>query len=231
MKTIGLIGGITWLSTVEYYKYINILTNEKLGGVSSAKIILVSVDFTDVKNLTLNNDWQGLANLMIKAGLTLQKAGADCLLIGANTMHKIAGEVQTSLSIPLINIAIETAKIINAAQINKVALLGTKYTMQLDFYKKKLNQHNIEVLIPNAAEIEYINNSIYNEMGIGNFLTETKTEYLKIIENLKLQGAQGIIMGCTEIPILLKDIDAGVPLFDTTYIHSKAAVDFALKDI
>jgi aspartate racemase len=229
MKTIGLIGGLTWYSTLDYYRLLNELMNEKLGGVHSAKIILHSVDFAEIKILTEQQDWKSIAEIICKAAKGVETAGADCLMIGANTMHNIANEVQAAINIPVIHIAEATADAIKARALKKVALLGTKYTMQLPFYAEKLSQQGIATIIPNEADIEYINNSIYNEFSKGIFLPETKQQYLQIIDKLIAQGAEGIIAGCTEIPILIKPGDCRVPVFNTGLIHSMAAVDFALK--
>lgn len=229
MKTIGLIGGITWLSTLDYYRLINQKINEQLGGVHSAQILLSSVDFNDVKRLTLADDWNGLANMMSREANRLQQAGANCILIGANTMHNIAEAVQSSIRIPLINIAVETGKEIQKLKIKKVALLGTRYTMQLPFYKNVLAKQGIETIVPNEADMEYINTAIYEEMGKGIFLPERKTEIIRIIHELKNEGAVGVILGCTEIPILIKQEDSSIPVFDTVAIHVDAAVRFALS--
>ncbi|HTH30289.1 MAG TPA: aspartate/glutamate racemase family protein [Lacibacter sp.] len=228
MRTIGLIGGITWLSTMDYYRLLNQKVNEQLGGVHSAQILLSSVDFNEVKRLTLANDWNGLANMMSREANRLQQAGAACILIGANTMHNIAEAVQASIRIPLINIAVETGKEIQKLQLKKVALLGTKYTMQLPFYKNVLAKQGIETLVPNEVDMEYINTAIYEEMGKGIFLPERKTEIIRIIHQLKDEGAEGVILGCTEIPILIKQEDSPIPVFDTTAIHVNAAARFAL---
>ncbi len=228
MKTIGLIGGITWLSTMDYYRLLNQKVNKKLGGVHSAKIILYSLEFEEIKRLTVADDWAGLASLMIDAGNKLSKAGADCLLICANTMHNIADEVAAGIDIPLIHIAEATAKAIAKKSLHKVALLGTKYTMKLPFYTAKLEATGITTIIPNEEDIEFLNNAIYEEMGKGIFLPETKTKVLEIISNLEQQGAEGAILGCTELPILLKNEVHPLPFFDTTQIHVEAALDFAL---
>lgn len=228
MKTIGFIGGLTWLSSVDYYTLLNKFTNEKLGGANSSKIIMYSVNFEEIKTLTVANDWDGLAKMLSSIAQNLEKAGAECLLIGANTMHNIADKVQAAINIPLINIVDATGKEITRQQIKKVALLGTKYTMQLAFFKDKLAVQNIETIIPNEAEAEYINECIYNEMSKGVFLPERKAGFLKIIQRLQAKGAQGIILGCTEIPILIKQEDVSVPVFDTTLLHVKAAVEFAV---
>jgi aspartate racemase len=228
MKTVGLIGGLTWLSTAEYYRVLNQLVNTKEGGVHSAKIVLYSVDFAEIKTLTENNDWNGIATIISKAATGLQLAGADCILIGANTMHRIADEIQAAVTIPVIHIADAVAAAVNKKGLKKVALLGTKYTMQLDFYKNRLKTKGIEVIIPAEADIEYINNSIYEEFSKNIFLNGTKQQYLHIMNEMMQQGAEGFILGCTEIPILIKPEDITATLFDTIQIHCNAAVDFAL---
>jgi aspartate racemase len=228
MKTIGIIGGLTWLSTADYYRLINQRINEKLGGVEAGKIILYSVNFAEIKILTENNDWKAIAEIMKELALKLEVAGADCMLIGANTMHKIADEVQSAIQIPLINIAEETAKLIQAKGMKHVALLGTKYTMQLDFYKNKLLSKGIQTIIPGEDDIAYINNAIYSEMGKGLFLPETKERFIKIIDKFHRSGVEAVILGCTEIPILIKQEDVNLPVFDSTDIHVSAAVNFVI---
>jgi len=229
MKTIGLIGGITWYSTLDYYRLLNELINKELGGVHSAKIILNSVDFGGIKTLTEKLDWEGLAVIMKASAKSIEAAGGDCILIGANTMHNIAEEIQSAVSIPVIHIADAVAEAIKTKQLKRVALLGTKYTMQLPFYKNKLAGHGIDVIIPAEADIAFINDSIYKEFGKGIFLPERKQQYLQIIDTLIKQGAEGVILGCTEIPILIKQQDCPVPVFDTAFIHARAAVKFALS--
>jgi len=230
MKTIGLIGGITWHSTLDYYRLLNEGVNKKLGGFHAAKIILNSLDFAEIKVLTETEDWDGIAVIMCKAAKVIEAAGASCLMLGANTMHNIANKVEAAINIPLIHIADATAVAIKNKKLQTVALLGTKYTMQMDFYKNKLAAHGISTIIPSATDIEFVNNSIYTEFSKGIFLPETKKQYLHIIDGLVEQGAEGIIFGCTEIPILIKQSDCTVPVFDTAFIHSMAAVDFVLKD-
>lgn len=228
MKTIGIIGGLTWLSTVEYYKLLNRLVNGQLGGSASAKVLMYSVNFEEIKTLTIANDWSSIANAMSEVAVKLENAGADCLLLGANTMHKIADKIQDNIKIPLIHIATATALAINKSKLKKMALLGTKYTMQLPFYTEKLKDKGIETIIPAAADIEYINNAIYEEMSKDLFLPATRERFKDIIAGLIADGAEGVILGCTELPILLKDEKFSVELFDTTSIHCKAAVDYAL---
>ena len=229
MKTIGLIGGITWHSTLDYYRLLNELVNEKLGGVHSAKIILSSVDFAEIKALTLEEDWDAIAGLIGKASKEIETAGAGCLVICANTMHNIAHKVKEMVSIPIIHIADAAGTAIQEKGLKKVALLGTKYTMQMDFYKDRLAEHGIVVIIPAEEDIEFINHTIYEEFGKGIFLPERKQRYLEIIDSLIKQGAEGIVLGCTEIPILIKQEDCAVPIFDTAHIHAEAAVRFALS--
>jgi aspartate racemase len=227
MKVIGFIGGLTWLSSLDYYRLLNELTNEKLGGVSSCEMIMYSVNFQTIKDLTFAGDWDGIAAILSKAAQNLEGAGADCVLIGANTMHHVADKVQRNIQIPLIHIAEATATVVAAKGLTKVALLGTKYTMLLDFYKNKLAEKNIEILVPGEADIEYINDTIYNEMSKGIFLPERKERFIQIINSLQQQGAQGVVLGCTELPILVKQQDIPIPVLDTTLLHVQAAVAFA----
>jgi aspartate racemase len=229
MKTIGLIGGLTWLSTLDYYRLLNEMVNQRLGGVEAGQIIVYSVNFGEIKVLTEAGQWDEIAKLMSGVAKKLEHAGADCILIGANTMHKIADEIQAAVAIPVIHIAEQVAASIKEKGLSRVALLGTKYTMQLDFYKNKLAAKGISTIIPNEAEIEIINTAIYTEMGKGIFTAATKAKFLGIIQRLINEGAEGIILGCTEIPILVKQEDCTVPVFDTTRIHSQAAVRFALN--
>ncbi len=228
MKKIGLIGGLTWLSTLDYYRLLNQMVNEKAGGSETAEIILYSVNFGEIKKLTEACDWNGIAEIIISAAIKIEQAGADCLLVGANTMYKIADKIQAAINIPLINIAEETAKEISTQGFKTVALLGTKYTMQLDFYKDKLAAQHIKTIIPPEDEIEYINDAIYTEMSKGVFLPERKKGFINIIKNLASLGAEGVILGCTEIPILIKQEDVSIQVFDTTKIHAAAAIRFAL---
>lgn len=229
MKTIGFVGGLSWISSLDYYRLFNEITNQRLGGNEAAKIVMYSVNFGEIVTLTHKDDWDGVAAIISDAAQKVEAAGADCVLLGANTMHHIAERVQKKISIPLLHIADVTAKAIQQKGISKVALLGTRYTMQLDFYKNKLSGHGIETIIPDAAGIEFVNNSIYNELGKGQFLPETKHRFLQLIEELFAKGAGGVILGCTEIPMLIKQTDTRVPVFDTTLLHATAAVEFALE--
>ncbi|MCF7793780.1 MAG: aspartate/glutamate racemase family protein [Candidatus Cloacimonetes bacterium] len=225
MKTIGLIGGTTWESTKEYYRFINQLTQERLGGVHSAKLILYSVDF----DFILSSSWEEKITLLSRKAKLLQNAGADCVLICANTLHKLYNEVQQSVQIPVIHIAKATGKTISEKGIKRVGLLGTRPTMEEDFYQSILkSEYGIETLIPELDDRKFIQSVIYKELSKGLFLAESKTRYLKICEKLISKGAEGIILGCTEIPLLISQKDLKVPAFDTAYIHASAAVEFAL---
>jgi aspartate racemase len=228
MKTIGIVGGFTWLSTVDYYRLLNQAVNKKFGGVTSAKIILSSVNFEEIKTLVEHYDWEGVANIVVPAAVSIEQAGADCIVLAANTPHKIADWVIRAIKVPLIHIGEATANAIKAEGLTTVGLLGTKYTMQLDFYKNKLAEKNIVAVVPDDDDVEYINNSIFSEMGKGIFLESTKERYLEIIGKLITRGAEGIILGCTEIPILIKQEDSPVVVFDTTAIHVEAIMDFVL---
>jgi aspartate racemase len=230
MKTIGLVGGLTWHSSVDYYRYFNQMVNQRLGGEEAAKIILHSVNFGTIKKLTLSDDWDGVADIIISAAQKTAEAGADCILLGANTMHYIADRVAAAINVPLIHIADATAAAIREKGLDTVALLGTKYTMQMDFYRDRLREKGISALIPDAEGIRYINESIYGELDSGIFRDETRQRYLQIISQLMELGAKGVILGCTEIPLLIKQEHAPVPVFDTAWWHAKAAVDFALAD-
>ncbi|MBA3674924.1 MAG: amino acid racemase, partial [Chitinophagaceae bacterium] len=195
----------------------------------AAKMILYSVNYGEIKKLTRQNKWDEIAGIICDAALKVQNAGADIILLGANTMHNIFDKVEEAVSVPLLHIADAVAKEIQNKNLKTIALLGTKYTMQFDFFKERLFQKQISTLIPDESGIEIINSAIYNELGKGIVLPETKEKFLAIINNLKLQGAEGVILGCTEIPLLIKPEDCDIPVFDTTLIHSTAAVEFALS--
>jgi len=230
MKTIGLIGGTTWLSTAEYYRIINKQVSERLGGANSAKLVLYSVNFEEFQP---PEDWEGwlrTASALSHIAGKLEHAGADCLLLCSNTMHIIADEVQHRVNIPVLNIVEETAKEIVKRKVSKVALLGTRFTMEEPFFRKELSKFDITSLVPAADDREFIHSSIYKEFDKGIFRAETKRKYLEIINELESQGAEGVILGCTEIPLLIQPDDCAIPVFDTTLIHSTAAVDFALEE-
>lgn len=223
MKTIGLIGGMSWESTVSYYQIINERIKEKLGGLHSASLLLYSVDFAEIEKYQSNGEWEKSAELLGKAALNLQKAGADFIAICTNTMHKVAPQIQEKIVIPIIHIADATADVLIDAGIQTVALLGTRYTMTEDFYKEKLIARGIEVLIPDTEEIETVNQVIYEELCQGIISKASKETYLQIIEHLREKGAQGVILGCTEIGLLIHQEDTTLPVFDTTLIHAEKA--------
>ena len=229
MKTIGLIGGLSWQSSLEYYRIINELVRDKLGGLHSAKIVMHSFDLAEMAALQEKGDWPRAAGLMIEAAAGLQNAGADVLIICTNTMHKVADEVQRNIKIPLLHIADTTAEAIETAGLNKVGLLGTRFTMEDDFWKARLvKNHGLEVIVPDQEERQMIDRTIYRELCIGQVKPSSKERFCAIIRNLIAKGAEGIVLGCTEIYLLLGQRDVQVPLFDTTRIHAEAAVRFAL---
>jgi aspartate racemase len=229
MKPIGLIGGLTYVSTLDYYRYLNEMANERLGDAETVEVIMYSVNFGEIKKLTEADDWKSMEVIMRKAALAIEASGAGCLLLGVNTMHKIADEVQAAINIPVIHIAEAVAKAIQKKGLTKVGLLGTRYTMQLRFYSDILAKYGIDTIIPGQDDIEFINWTIYNEFGKNIFSPGTKKRYLEIISKLKKQGAEGIIEGCTEIPVLIKQEDCDILLFDTVKIHSAAGVEYALN--
>ena len=228
MKTIGLVGGTGWVSTLDYYRYFNELVFKNTDGESTAEVIINSVNYPAIAKLTAAGKWDDITKIITEAALALQTAGADCILLGANTMHHIAPQVKAAINIPFIHIAEETGKEISKKGIKKVALLGTKYTMQLPFFKDVLASMGIETIIPYESDIEIINDGIYKELALGIVTAVTKENYLQIMQKLQHAGAEGIILGCTEIPLLVKPNDFDLPLFDTTFIHASAAVGFSL---
>ncbi len=230
MKTLGLIGGTSWVSTVDYYRIINQTINEKMGGLNSAKIYMYSLNLTELNALGEKNDWKGISSLFCGIARKLEQVGAEGIVICANTPHKVADDIRQAIKIPLIHIAEVTAKEIAKTGIKKAGLLGTRFTMEEDFFKIWLTQAKIETLIPDEKnDREYIHHSIFNELGKGIFTKEAKEKYLAIINQLITRGAQGIIFGCTEIPFLIKPQECPVPVFDTTQIHARAAAEFALS--
>ncbi|MFD7522096.1 aspartate/glutamate racemase family protein [Paenibacillus chitinolyticus] len=231
MKTIGLIGGMSWESSLLYYQIINQRVKEKLGGHHSAKSLMYSVDFQEIKTLQHQGNWDEATRVMIDSAQKLENGGADLILICTNTMHKMAHEVEESISIPLIHIADSTAIEIVKDDIKKVALLGTAFTMEQDFYKGRLiERFGLEVIVPNEAERMVIHDIIYQELCLGIVKEESKQSYLKIINSLVQQGAEAIILGCTEITLLISQDDCSIPIYDTTRLHAECAVDFALNE-
>ena len=230
MKTMGLIGGMSWESTVQYYQIINRTVNRRLGGFHSAKCVLYSVDFAEVELLQHQGRWEDATRLMIEAARSVERAGADFLVICTNTMHKMAGDVQKQIRIPILHIADATAEKVKSQAVKKIGLLGTRFTMEEDFYRGRLQaKHGLDVLIPGAEQREVVHRIIFEELCAGIIKPSSQTIYLEVIEGLIKEGAQGIILGCTEIGLLIKQEHCRIPLFDTTVIHAEAAVDFALK--
>lgn len=231
MKTIGLVGGTTWVSTIEYYRAINELVNERRGGVNSAQCLLYSFNFQDIALINQRKDWNTLGQLLLTAAKKLEYAGAECILLCANTMHVAAKAVQNGISVPLLHIGEVTLnETLKRGISHKIGLLGTKFTMELDFIKEKFIAKNINVLIPDENDRDFIHRTIFDELGKNIFTDETKRRYLQIIDSLAQQGAEGVILGCTEIPLLIKQRDIKIPVFDTTLIHATAAVEFALAE-
>ncbi|MCW3173129.1 aspartate/glutamate racemase family protein [Shewanella subflava] len=230
MKTIGLIGGMSWESTVSYYQAINQGVKLALGGLHSAKVCLYSVDFDEIEKLQRENRWHDSAILLAKAAQAVEAAGADFVLICTNTMHKVADEVQAAVNIPLVHIADATAEQLVKDGIKRVGLLGTKFTMQEDFYKNRLTERfGIEVLVPSSTEQDRVHDVIYNELCLGTINSQSREQYLSVINHLYQQGAEAVILGCTEIALLVKPQHTDVPLYDTTQIHAACAVSLAIQ--
>ena len=221
MKTIGLIGGMSWESTVTYYKIINETVKKELGGLHSSKCILYSVDFDEIEKCQSCGDWDRSGDIQGQAARSLEKAGADFIVICTNTMHKVAPRVQSYISIPLLHIADVTTECLKSRGIRTVALLGTRYTMEQDFYKERLIQSGLKVLIPETPQRELINRVIFDELCLGTISPESRSGFLSIIRELAQKGAQGVILGCTEIGLLIRQEDTEIPLFDTTVIHAR----------
>ena len=231
MKMIGLIGGMSWESTSEYYRIINEEIKERLGGLHSAKCMINSVDFEEIERFQSNGDWNGAGEVLGNAAYSLQMGGADFIIICTNTMHKVVDKIKENINIPVLHIADATAKEIKRKGIQTVGLLGTKYTMEQDFYKSRIVENDIKVIVPSEKNREKINEVIYTELCLGEITPQSREYYKRVIEKLVQEGAQGIILGCTEIGLLIKQEDVSVPIFDTTHIHAIEAVNFALESI
>lgn len=229
MKTIGLIGGTTWVSTLEYYRLINEEINKNLGGLNAAKCILYSFNYADIDKLNKSDDHGEIIRLVINAAHKLEKASADSLVLCANTMHMYTDELLKSTTLPLIHIADATAAEIKKQGLTHIGLLGTRWTMEKNFYTKKLSEAGIKTIVPEKPEREFIHKSIMEEFAKGIFLEETKEKFLKIINDLEQKDARGIVLGCTEIPLLIKQTDVHLPIFNTLELHAKATVEFALS--
>ena len=228
MKTIGLVGGMSWESTVTYYKIINECVKERLGGLHSAKILLYSVDFAEIERCQAAGEWDKSAHILSDAAMRLESAGADFIVICTNTMHKVVPQIEENIHIPVLHIADATADELLRSNIKKTALLGTKYTMTQDFYKSRLIARGIDVIVPDERGIETVNRVIYDELSLGIISEKSRAEYAEIIANLKERGAEAVILGCTEIGLLIRPEDSVLPVFDTTVIHGRAA---ALKSL
>jgi aspartate racemase len=231
MKVLGLIGGISWVSTVDYYKLLNEGVNQHLGANNFIECLIYSLNFQKIRDhIDNNNDWAAITKMIVQASKHLENGGAEALVLCANTSHHIADDIAKEISIPIIHIAVETANEINRSQLKKVGLLGTKFTMQYDFFKNKLKAQGIEPIIPDSQDdIDFMHATILDELGRGIIKSSTKERYLAMIAQLEDRGAEGIIAGCTEIPLIIKMDDINVPYFDTTKIHANAAVKFALS--
>ena len=229
MKTIGMIGGTGWVSTAQYYRLINEEPSNRLGGLNSAKIILYSFNYAETDKLNRADDNEGVYNLVLDAARKLNVASVDCLMLCANTLHQYVDDLQKEIDLPIVHIADAVAAKINKHNMNKIGLLGTRATMEMDFYTKKLGNAGIESLVPDKPEREFIHNAIMGELLIENFRKETKEKFLIIINELEQRGARGIVLGCTEIPLIIKQEDTHLPVFNTLELHAKAAVEFALR--
>ena len=228
MKTIGLLGGMSWESTTSYYTRLNELINEKLGGLHSAKINLVSVDFEEIEQCQKKNEWEKAGVILGREAKLLEASGADFMLLCTNTMHKVVTQISEYTTMPILHIADATIEELKKKNIEKVGLLGTEYTMKQNFYKDRISERGITVTIPNDEEISIINTIIFEELCQGKILAESKDKFLQIVDHLVASGAQGIILGCTEIGLLIQQKDVFTPIFDTTELHCQAAVDYAL---
>lgn len=231
MKTIGLLGGMSWESSQSYYRLLNEGIKSRLGGLHSARVILYSVDFAEIEALQHQGDWEATANILAKAARSTEAAGADFLMIGTNTMHKVAPEIAEAINIPLLHIADATVRVLKNDGISRVGLLGTRFTMEQAFYRCRLEQAGIEVLVPHAAERNDIHRIIYEELCQGQILPSSRDNYLATVDSLAQRGAQAVILGCTEIGLLVRPPDTSVPLYDTTEIHADAAVRLALGEV
>lgn len=231
MKTIGMIGGMSWESTVPYYRIVNEAVKERLGGLHSAKLVLISVDFQEIEHLQQTGAWDEAGRILAEAAKSLRAAGADFVVLCTNTMHKVADAIERAVDIPLLHIVDPTAEAIKRAGMKKVGLLGTQFTMEQDFYRGRLSRrHHLEVVVPNETERATIHAVIYDELCLGQVRAGSRAQYQKIIRNLVEEGAEAIILGCTEIALLIGPSDSPVPVFDTTRLHARKAVEWALAD-
>lgn len=231
MRTVGLIGGMSWESTAEYYRLLNRLTRERLGGLHSARLVLYSVDFAQIERLQAAGRWEEAGEVLADAARSLEAAGADLLLICTNTMHKVADQVAAAVSVPLLHLADTTAAAVRAAGLRRVGLLGTAFTMEQDFYRGRLTAGGLDVLVPQADSRALVHRVIYEELCVGQVREESRAAYRRVIGDLVAGGAEGIVLGCTEIELLVRPEDSPVPVFPTTRLHAEAAVDAALAGL
>jgi aspartate racemase len=229
MKTIGLIGGMSWESSLLYYRLINQGVQQRLGGLHSAELLMHSVDFAPIENLQHTGDWEGASQILIDAARRLEAGGAGFFLIGTNTMHQVAPAVAAAVDIPLLHIADATARALVSNEVHRVGLLGTAFTMELEFYRERIERHNIEVVVPELHDRQMVHDIIYQELCLGKVDDDSREVYLAIIDRLREQNIDGVILGCTEIGLLLDSRHTDIPLYDTTEIHAAQAVDFALQ--
>ncbi|QOS97660.1 aspartate/glutamate racemase family protein [Brevibacterium sp. JNUCC-42] len=229
MKTIGLLGGMSWESTTEYYKHINQMVNQRVGALASATCVVYSVNFEEIVQCQKEGRWDDAAKILGEAAERIEKAGADCLLVCTNTMHKIANQISAHSTLPFLHIADATAEKIREKRLQKVGLLGTKFTMEQDFFIEKMKEHGIEIIVPAEKDRDLVHQVIFDELCKGVITQASRHDYQQIMDGLVKAGAEGIILGCTEITLLVDPNDATVPLFDTTRIHAEKAVDFALE--
>jgi aspartate racemase len=228
MKTLGLLGGMSWESTIPYYRYINERVRDRLGGLHSARLALYSVDFAEIERLQMQGDWDEAGRQLGQAAAALQRAGAQAIVICTNTMHKVAAAVEADSGLPLLHIADATAVRIRAAGLARIGLLGTRFTMEQDFYRARLESHGLDVIVPDAAQRDDVHRVIYEELCLGEIREDSRQRYRAVMADLVARGAEGIILGCTEIGLLVGAADTTVPTFDTTRIHAEAAADWAL---
>ena len=229
MKTIGMIGGMSFESTITYYREINEGIKEICGGFHSAKCILYSVDFEEIEVCQEKGEWKKAGDILTKAAQALEKGGADFIMICTNTMHKVVPQIQRAIHVPILHIAEATAQVVLQDGIDRIGLLGTRYTMEQDFYRAKFEEAGIQVMIPEANDREIINQVIFYELCLGNIRQESKAEFIRIVESLAKEGAGAVVLGCTEIGLLIKEEDCSIPVYDTTILHARAAVELALN--
>ena len=228
MRTIGLLGGMSWESSALYYRLVNEAVRDRLGGFHSARVVLTSVDFAEVESMQARGDWDGAGSLLAREAQMLQAAGADCVVLCTNTMHKVADSIETAVDIPLLHLADVTAAAVRTAGLDRVALMGTRFTMEQPFYVDRLRAHGLDVVVPAEDDRRRIHDVIYDELVRGVVREESRSAYVDVVGRLVAQGARGVILGCTEIELLLGPGDVDVPVFATTALHAQAAVDFAL---